>query len=264
MLYTEQSVINMKKTIKVLLVTIGIILFLMFTVTIIGNIFNIGNVVGIMFALAFLVLGIFYDKIASTIKHLRKSKVARVFLYTAGTAVSCVLLSFFIALGSVIASSGTNADNQKTVIILGCAVYDETPSIMLRARTMAALDYLEQNDDAVAILSGGQGKDESISEAECMYRLLSENGIDASRLYFEDKSTNTYENITNSLEIIRENGLSESIAIASSDFHLKRATMIAEKQGVKAKRISSKSGVFDVPIFYVRDTLGVIKEFIFR
>lgn len=254
----------MKRTIKTLFVIIGIILLLMFTVTIIGNIFNIGNVVGIMFASAFLVLGIFYDKIINTIKRLRKSKGGKVLLSTIGTAASCVLLSFFIALGSVIASSGTNADNQETVIILGCAVYDETPSVMLRARAMAALNYLEENKNSVAILSGGQGEDESISEAECMYRLLTDNGIDANRLYLEDKSTNTYENITNSLEIIRENGLSENIAIASSDFHLKRATMIAKKQGINAKRISSKSGIFDVPIFYARDTLGVIKEFIFR
>ncbi|MCC8072621.1 MAG: YdcF family protein, partial [Clostridiales bacterium] len=68
-------------------------------------------------------------------------------------------------------------------------------------------------------------------------------------------------NIYNSKQIILKNNLSTNVAIVSSDFHLKRASMIAQKNGLTPYRISAHSGFFDVPTFYVRDTLGVIKEF---
>lgn len=252
------------KIIKIALIVIGILLFLLFAAPLAGGIFNIGNVTGLIISAVFLICGFFFEKIISLCRKITKSKIGKIVFTAAATIISCVGLSFILALGATIAASTTNAADSNTVIILGCAVYNETPSIMLRARVNAAYEYLEANENAKAILSGGQGNGENISEAQCMFNILTEKGIDENRLFLEDESTNTYENIKNAKEIIEENHLDENIVIASSDFHLKRATMIAEKQGLKAQRISAKSGFFATPTFYVRDTLGVIKEFIFR
>ena len=52
------------------------------------------------------------------------------------------------------------------------------------------------------MVSGGQGPGEEISEAECMYRWLVAKGIEASRIYKEDKSTSTEENIIFSEETL--------------------------------------------------------------
>ena len=52
-----------------------------------------------------------------------------------------------------------------------------------------------ENPKLQCILSGGQGANEEISEAKCMYQYLASKGIDPHRLYQEDKSTSTRENI---------------------------------------------------------------------
>lgn len=96
-----------------------------------------------------------------------------------------------------------------------------------------------------------------------MYNILTEKGISPDRLYLEDKSTNTEENIAFSKRIIDENGLDTDIAVVTSDYHLKRATMICKKNGLKnVHRISAASVYFDKPTFYLREVLGVVKEFI--
>ena len=65
-----------------------------------------------------------------------------------------------------------------TVVVLGCQVKGEAPSLTLTERLDAAYDYLCSHPDAACILSGGQGDDEKISEAECMYRYLTKKGFD--------------------------------------------------------------------------------------
>lgn len=252
------------KIIKNIFCIIGTLIVFTFIAPIVGNIFNIGNFVGIFIGACLLFFGIFYEKIIVFCKKALREKVSKILFITCLSVICAGVLSFSIALGSVIASSTTNATNQSTVIVLGCAVYGDIPSTMLSARINEAYNYLEQNDNAVAILSGGKGNGENISEAECMFNILTEKGIDKNRLYIENKSTNTEENLKFSKQIIEKNNLSSEVAISTSDFHLKRATMIAEKQGLVPHRISAKSGFFAIPTFYVRDTLGVIKEFIFR
>ncbi|MBR6119123.1 MAG: YdcF family protein, partial [Oscillospiraceae bacterium] len=44
-------------------------------------------------------------------------------------------------------------------------------------------------------LSGGQGADECVSEAECMRRWLAEQGVPAEQMLLEDRSTDTAENM---------------------------------------------------------------------
>ncbi|MGN1421569.1 MAG: YdcF family protein [Eubacterium sp.] len=218
---------------------------------------------GILISLCILFSGIFYDSILFLIKKICSIRVGKICFCTFSTAMVALILCFATALGAVISYSSTNAEKEQTIIILGCAVNKDKPSAMLTSRVNAACKYMRSNKNAVAVLSGGKGDGEYISEAECMYDLMIQMGIEKERLYIEDKSTNTNENIENSLKIIEENGLSKDIAIVSSDYHLKRASMIAEKNGIEnPKRISASSGFFAVPTFYFRDALGVIKEFV--
>ena len=88
------------------------------------------------------------------------------------------------------------------LIVLGAGVYGEEPSPALRSRTETAIRYLEENPGAKAVLSGGQGPGEAITEAECMARLMEAEGIAPYRLVKEEHSTTTAENIKNSYELI--------------------------------------------------------------
>ena len=65
------------------------------------------------------------------------------------------------------------------VIVLGAGVNGTEPSLSLRTRLDAALEYLEYWPDIPAVLTGGTGYGEEISEAQCMYDYLTEHGVDA-------------------------------------------------------------------------------------
>ena len=254
----------MKKTIRFFMIGAGIFFLLLFIAPLFANILNIGNILGIAGSLLLILWGIFLNPLIKFKNKINSNKKGKIIFNIGASGIIAAALSFFIALGATLASSTSNAENQNTVIILGCAVMGDQPSWMLRQRIESAYEYLEENPDCVAILSGGQGNNEKISEAQCMFNILTEKGIDEGRLYLEDKSTNTFENIAFSKQIIDDNNLSTDVAIASSNFHLKRATMVAQKNGMTAKRISAKTSTFLTPTYYVRDTLGVILEFIVR
>lgn len=252
------------KIFRISMTAIGCVLMFVFLAPLFGFIFHIGNIVGIAIAFVFLIIGIGYNKIVDLIKKIRKSKKGRIAFNTALSVIAVFVLSFIVVLGSVVISSRTTATDQSTVIVLGCSVYGENPSAMLYARIKAAGEYLNENPDSVAILSGGQGSGEKITEAQCMYNVLTEKfGIEPDRLYLEDKSTNTTSNIINSKKIIEENNLSTDVAVASSDFHLKRAKMICKENGLSAHTITSHYTFYSTPAYYLREVLGVYKEFLF-
>lgn len=254
----------MKKIIRILITVTGVFFLLMFIAPLFSGILNIGNIFGMVVSLILILCGIFSDRLIRLKNKIRSKKTGKIIFNICAAGVAAAALVFFTALGCGIASSTTNADKQETVILLGCAVKGESPSLMLLDRIESAYEYMEKNPESCAVLSGGQGNDEDISEAQCMFNVLTEKGIAADRLFLEDKSTNTAENIAFSKKIIDDNNLSTDIAVASSDFHLKRAVLVAEKQGLTAKRISAKTNIFLMPTYYVRDTFGVILEFILR
>ena len=135
--------------------------------------------------------------------------------------------SFFIFEGALISAARTTApDGVECIVILGALVNGEQPSPALARRIEAAYDYLERNPQTVAVLSGGMGDGESITEAECMRRELAARGISEDRLILEDKSRDTAENIKNTLAIIGDRY--GSIALVTNNFHIYRAMRLAE------------------------------------
>ncbi|MGD6833056.1 YdcF family protein [Sutcliffiella halmapala] len=114
------------------------------------------------------------------------------------------------------------------LIVLGARVRGEQMTLALRYRVEAALKYLEENPDTKVIVSGGQGPGEDITEAEAMERFLLKKGVSQERIIKEGLSTTTYENLSYSKQFMEEGS---SVAIVSNDFHLFRASIIAERLG---------------------------------
>lgn len=151
------------------------------------------------------------------------------------------------------------------VIVLGAAVYGETPSISLRHRCDRAMAHLKANPDAVAVLSGGQGDGEDISEAECMRRyLVNQGGVAEDRLLLENRSTSTLENLTFSKQAIEATGGDPShVAVVSSSYHLYRARRMAASLGMTADGLRSADGY---PVYmtgmYLREAIAVWKMWV--
>lgn len=158
------------------------------------------------------------------------------------------------------ASLGTPDPACEYVLVLGSKVRGTEPSLSLKNRIDAAYTYLTENPEDIAILSGGQGPDEGISEAQCMYEHLTERGIDGSRLWLEDRSTSTWENLHFSLDLIQEKtgARPEKLAVISSEYHLYRAGMFARACGVGFAGIPAKTTIVTLRInYFLREIAGV-------
>lgn len=155
-----------------------------------------------------------------------------------------VLLAAVITEGFILNASRGDAGEADYLVVLGAKVrYDGRPSISLWDRIYGARDYLADHPDTIAVVSGGQGADEVMSEAQAMFNELVALGIAPERIWLEDNSTNTNENITFSLNLIEEKSGSrpEKIAVLSSEYHLLRAGLHAGKCGVEVLRIPART-----------------------
>ena len=174
-----------------------------------------------------------------------------------------IALLAVVETGCIINANMKKPAENATAVVLGCRVYGERPSLSLVERLEAAYNYLEENPAAVCVVSGGQGSGENISEAECMYRWLVDKGIDESRIYKEDKSTSTEENIAFSKQVIKEHGLNEDIAIVTSEYHSYRAGIIAEKNDMYFGTASGQTAIWLFPTFYMRELYAILAEWLF-
>ena len=149
----------------------------------------------------------------------------------------CVALTVFLAVEGMILSYGEGdipEEPVSAVIVLGAGVNGRTPSLTLHTRIESAAAYLKKYPDVPAVLSGGQGPGEDITEAQAMYAALVSRGISAERLLLEEKSTSTAENIAFSKELLATRGIdtAETVAIVTNDFHQFRAQRIAAGNGL--------------------------------
>lgn len=169
-----------------------------------------------------------------------------------------LIIAVFIGFMALSASNRPKNQEKITVVVLGCKVDGNVPSRMLYDRIKTAYDYLSENPQAVCVASGGQGNGESISEAECIKRELVKLGIDETRIFIEDKSTNTRENIMFSVKVIAENSLPTDIAIASDNFHQLRAKIYADKNGLNAYSLGCPTVWYLSPSYWTREIPAII------
>lgn len=157
--------------------------------------------------------------------------------------------------------------NPQVMIVLGCRVMPGgEPSILLQDRLDTALDYLDDHPDMTVVVSGGQGSNESTSEAACMADYLEEHGVDSDQILLEDQSSNTKENLIYSRELLEEHGivvLRDEVLVVSNGFHLTRAQMLAERYGYKSvSALAAPTSHIPSRIqMYIREPLALVKSF---
>ena len=134
-----------------------------------GSRINIGTMLGVAVFGAAALYGFFKRRIDRVIKNWWEKKAGRVCLTIIMVIAIGVLALAAVITGNMVYAANVKPMQDATVVVLGCAVRDGGPSLMLRERLEAAKKYLDDNPQAVCVVSGGQGADESISEAQCMY-----------------------------------------------------------------------------------------------
>ena len=143
------------------------------------------------------------------------------------------------------------------IIVLGAAVHGDTPSLSLIERMTAARDYMRSHPDCTAIVSGGQGSNENLSEAHAMFDWLTANGIAPERIIKEDKATSTLENLKFSFAIISSRG-GGSAAVVTSEYHIYRAKLLAGSLGESVGAVAAHTTYLPIRLnYFLREAFGV-------
>lgn len=153
------------------------------------------------------------------------------------------------------------------IIILGAGLNKDKVTPLLASRIEAGIHlYHQQVDkgyDPTIILSGGQGSDELISEAEAMANYIAEKGYAITTIYLENKSTTTKENLLFSQIIAqKKDGIrdfsNKKIVVASNNYHLLRAGKIAKNLDLKIRGVGSKTRLYYLPTAFIREYIGYL------
>lgn len=234
------------------------VLFMIFFLPVFGYVLNIGNITGMIFCAVMAILSFSHKAVGKFAESGRGKTIV-----TAAAIIFVIGIAYVGFLTSLIVSADLTAPSDNaTVIVLGCQVRGDHPSLMLYQRIQAAKEYLTDHPDAVCIVSGGKGDDEQISEAQCMFDHLTAMGISPERIIMEDRSTNTVENIAYSKEIIEQKGLSTDTAIVTDIFHEYRASNIVKNAGLGCGSVPAKVSWYLIPTFYVRELIAITATFV--
>lgn len=187
--------------------------------------------VGVLVPAALAVVGILWGWLAP-LGRIRKKGWRRAVIIAL-----CVVLALVTLMGGVctllmVKYATAQPAPGATAVVLGSKIHHDQPSRMLRNRLDLAGEYLRDNPEAKCVVAGGLGPGETYTEAYVMKKYLVEQwGIEPERIAREDRSTNTYENLRFSLEIIRKQGWSTDVVIATQIFHQYRAGRMALDAG---------------------------------
>ncbi len=249
----------MKKLLRYSLVTLGIILLINGIIMRFVSNFNIGNIIEIGIGSLMTCYGIFYDNI-NTKCTIGIFKIVKIMFFSLLMAMCVVGLIIFASKDVNVAKFNENA-----VIVLGCGINGNKISLALKKRLDKCIEYIEKNREAIIIVSGGQGPQETITEALAMERYLIDKGVAGSKIIKEDNSTSTYENFKLSKKILDEIFITPyNIAYITNDYHSYRAGEIAKVVGFDAKSYSSGTEINLLPSTYSREVLALIKFWIFK
>ena len=172
-------------------------------------------------------------------------------------------LALLIGLEALVISgmNATAPPNMDYLIVLGASVYQDGPSPALTRRLNAVMACLDDHPNAVIIASGGQGKNEPVSEAQCIRDELVKRGVDPGRIWMEDKSTDTRENLANCRAMIdREDA---AVGIVTNNYHIWRSLRMAKRAGfTNAHGIASEYTGPTLIHFMVREAVSISVHFL--
>jgi len=169
--------------------------------------------------------------------------------------IPAIFAGFLVIYGN----RSTTTFDEDVIIVLGAGTNVSNPSSPLARRMDTVIYYFERNPNAYVVVCGGFGVRAPISEAEAMARHLHERGIPLERIFLEDMSTSTLENLTFAQEILNEhfpNGF--SAVVVSNDFHMFRTVGTARRIGMEVSHLGASTPTHLLTENYLREMLAVV------
>lgn len=184
-------------------------------------------------------------------------------LFFCGIGVLAALVAFVVASGYAQQPTG----GERAIIVLGAGLRRDTPSDLLRRRLDAAFDAWSRDRQALVVVTGGQGRGETIPEGVAMARYLQQKGVPESQILVEQKSTSTEENLLFARELLAARGVDagQPVAVVSNAFHCYRARGYARLVGFEEVRsVPASIGANSVLPCYLREAFAVLYYWVFK
>lgn len=228
--------------------------------------FSLGNllplIVAIGLALFQVMLIVFAIYINNPWLNLLSFLVMMMFGYT-------ISLFFFYLITTILYNHFPLLGKVDYIVVLGAGLIDgERVTPLLASRIDAGVKLFnkqksKKGHEPTLILSGGQGPDEKISEAQAMMNYIEEQGYELGNVYLEEKSTNTQENLQFTEKLIYQkdnikNLTKKNIVIASNNYHVLRAGKLAARSGIFTRAVGSKTKAYYLPAAFIREYIGYL------
>ena len=133
-----------------------------------------------------------------------------------------------------------------------------TPLLKLRIDKAVEAFKKSKNPDIKIIVSGGQGSDEEISEAQAMANyILEETDIPSEKIILEDKSTTTYENLLFSKEHGERLVENPKFLFVTNNYHVYRTGAYAKKIGLNGDGLGCQTARYYIPSAFIREFIAL-------
>ena len=239
------------------------------------------------FAVAIILLVLLYYIVNNPIDE-KESAPSFFYVFVKTSAVIYFFSIIFVILFNVwYPKYSINESNQDYdyIIVFGAGIANGKNEIM-NTRLDLAVSYAKKYKRTKFVLTGARGIEEPIEEAVYMRNYMTKRGIDDRRIIIDPFSVNTYENIYNSLNLIKKDALRRNareniitrpfkndtdkfdldflnIGFMSSEFHLTRINLLAKKLGIyRPYDIPCKTRSLYKPYLYIREDLSLFKALV--
>jgi len=247
------------------LLAVSLIGIALFAMPLAVHIVNIGNLFGLFASILLLCFTVWNGRISALLDAVWTKKAGRITLIVCGVLIAAgILYCLILSICMIHAANKKTQNPPQAIIVLGCKVNGTVPSLMLSRRIAAAYDVLQKNPELICVVSGGQGSNEAISEAECMKNELTKRGISEDRILTEEQSASTSENLRFSKAILENAGITGDVYLATDSYHQFRAQLLAKNEGYSAcYPVTPYTSWYLVPTYWVREWFGLTHAFFF-
>lgn len=186
------------------------------------------------------------------------------------TVIVCMGVALFVVIEGIIITYANMPPPDEDVnycIVLGAGIFpDGRLSLSLKIRLDNAKEYLDEHENVICIVSGGQGDTEPVAEAYAMRDYLIAQGIEQSRILTEANSFSTHDNMTFSAQVMEDydSSLEKTAVIVTNDFHIFRSLAVAKNRGITGYGLPGHTPLLVKVTSYMREFLTIVNTFLFQ
>lgn len=133
-----------------------------------------------------------------------------------------------------LASRDDQARPVDAIVVLGAAQYDGRPSPVLEARLDTALALYEQGLAPVIVTTGSNQVGDRFTEGFTGFTYLRDQGVPEDDLRIVVDGTNTFEELSATANVLRDEQLGNVVLLVSDPYHALRAVEVAREVGLEA------------------------------